>query len=210
VDILRVDAEDIESEGADKFLDGVDGLLVPGGFGVRGVEGKIEAARFAREKKVPYLGLCLGLQIATVEFARNVLGLTDAHSTEFFEKTPHPVICLLNEQQEVTELGGTMRLGSSPCDLLPGSKAREAYGQDVITERHRHRYEFNNAYRQQMEERGLVISGSSNEGRLVEIIELRDHPWFVACQFHPEFQSKPHAPHPLFQAFVQGALKYAR
>lgn len=210
VEILRVDAEDIESEGAEKFLDGVDGLLVPGGFGVRGVEGKILAAKFAREKNVPYLGLCLGLQIATVEFARHVLGLAQAHSMEFDEKTPDPVICLLNDQQEVTDKGGTMRLGSSLCLLKEGSKAREAYKCESVLERHRHRYEFNNNYRGAMEDRGFVISGTSPDGRLVEMIELRDHPWFVACQFHPEFQSKPHLPHPLFMAFVQAGLKRMR
>jgi CTP synthase len=210
VEVLRVDAEDIEQEGAEKFLSGIDGVLVPGGFGFRGIEGKILTAAFARKQRVPYLGLCLGLQIAVVDFARHVAGLSGAHSTEFDEKTPHPVICLLDEQHNVTEKGGTMRLGSSPCHLSEGTKARAAYRESVIFERHRHRYEFNNQYRSQLEECGLIIAGTSEDGQLVELIELRDHPWFIASQFHPEFQSKPDLPHPLFVGFVGAAIAQAQ
>jgi CTP synthase len=178
---------------------------VPGGFGERGIEGKVKAAKYARENKVPYLGLCLGMQIATIEFARDVLGLADAHSTEFNRQTPHPVISLLEEQQKVTKMGGTMRLGAQPCQLKMGSKAQKLYGAFVIHERHRHRYEFNDAYRQQFEDAGFIIAGTSPDGDLVEIIELRDHPYFVASQFHPEFQSKPNQPHPLFKGFIAAA-----
>ncbi|MDE1170712.1 MAG: CTP synthase [Verrucomicrobium sp.] len=210
VEITKVDSEDIESEGAEKFLEGMDGILVPGGFGVRGVEGKILAAKFARENKVPYLGLCLGLQIGVVEFTRNVLGRAKAHSTEFDEGSPDPVICLMNAQRDVVTKGGTMRLGSSPCLLKEGTKARAAYGADTIHERHRHRYEVNNQYRPEMEEKGLVIAGTSPDGKLVEVIELADHPWFVASQFHPEFKSQPNAPHPLFSGFVKAALERIR
>jgi CTP synthase len=208
IEITRVDSEDLESEGAEKFLEGMDGILVPGGFGTRGVEGKILAAKFAREHKVPYLGLCLGLQIGVIDFARHVLGKGEAHSTEFNEKTPDPVVALMNEQHDVVDKGGTMRLGAQACHLKPGTKAQAAYGQDVIRERHRHRYEVNNAYRSALEENGLVVSGTSPDGGLVEIIELPGHPWFVACQFHPEFLSKPNAPHPLFSGFVKAAVKY--
>ncbi len=206
IEITRVDSEDIESEGAAKFLEGIDGILVPGGFGIRGIEGKIAAARFAREKKIPYLGLCLGLQIGVIEFSRNVLGLEGAHSTEFNDKSPHPVIALMNEQREVVDKGGTMRLGSSPCVLREGTKVREVYATETIHERHRHRYEVNNHYRAALEEKGLRIAGTSPDGKLVEVIELDDHPWFVACQYHPEFLSKPNAPHPLFSGFVRAAL----
>ncbi|HEY8966944.1 MAG TPA: CTP synthase [Candidatus Methylacidiphilales bacterium] len=211
VEITKIDAEDIESEGAGKFLEGMDGILVPGGFGSRGTEGKIMAAQFAREHKIPYLGLCLGMQIGVIEFCRNVLGLQGAHSAEFDEKTPHPVIALMNEQHDVVDKGGTMRLGSSPCHLKEGTKVREAYGdRPVIDERHRHRYEVNNAYRGRMEEAGLVIAGTSPDGKLVEVIELKDHPWFAACQYHPEFKSKPNVPHPLFTGFVKAALEQSR
>lgn len=210
IELVRIDAEDIEAEGAEKFLAGVDGLLVPGGFGVRGIEGKILAAQYARETKIPYLGLCLGMQIAVVEFARHVLGLKGAHSLEFDLETPHPVITLMNEQKNVVKKGGTMRLGAMPCHLLPGSKGHAAYGADKITERHRHRYEFNNEYRAEMEAKGLIVSGSSPDGKLVELIELRDHPWFLACQYHPEFLSKPKSSHPLFRGFVNAALKHAK
>jgi CTP synthase len=208
IHVHKVDAEDIDQEGAEKFLAGMDGILIPGGFGIRGIEGKISAARFARETLTPYFGLCLGMQIATIEFARHVCNLQGAHSTEFDSATPHPVITLLDEQSRVTTMGGTMRLGSSPCVLAPGTKARAAYGQDVVSERHRHRYEFNLDYRKQMESAGLVISGLYQGRDLVEIVEVRDHPWFVACQFHPEFQSKPDAAHPLFQGFVRAALEH--
>ncbi|PAW78414.1 MAG: CTP synthetase [Verrucomicrobia bacterium Tous-C9LFEB] len=211
IELIRIDAEDIEAEGAEKFLAGIDGLLVPGGFGVRGIEGKIMAAQYARENHIPYLGLCLGMQIAVVEFARHVLALKGAHSLEFDVETPHPVITLMNEQKDVVKKGGTMRLGAMPCFLREGSKGRAAYGgMEKIMERHRHRYEFNSEYREQMEKAGLIVSGASPDGKLVELIELRDHPWFVACQYHPEFLSKPNSPHPLFRGFVNAALKHAK
>ena len=206
VDLEIVDAEQIEAEGAEIFLSGVGGILVPGGFGDRGTEGKIAAARFARENKIPYFGICLGMQIATIEFARNVCGLKGANSTEFDPNTPHPVIALLDDQKDVTGKGGSMRLGEWPAVLKPGSLAQRIYGQTHIAERHRHRYEFNGAYRAQMEEKGFVISGTSPDGSLVEIIEHRDHPWFVAVQFHPEFLSKPEAPHPLFDEFIRASI----
>jgi len=202
VEIARIDAEDIEKHGPEKVLGGLGGLLIPGGFGERGIEGKILAAEYAREKKLPYLGLCLGMQIATIEFARNVLNLKRAHSTEFDPGSPHPVICLLDEQKQVTKKGGTMRLGAQPCQLTMGSRAAHLYGAFLVNERHRHRYEFNNAYREMFEAAGFVFSGVSPDSKLVEIIELRDHPFFVASQFHPEFQSKPTRPHPLFKGFV--------
>ena len=208
IQLVPVDAEAIEEQGAAKFLSGLDGILVPGGFGVRGVEGKILAARYARIQKIPYLGLCLGLQIAVVDFARDVLGLTKAHSTEFNSETPDPVISMLDEQKQVVKMGGTMRLGASVCHLIPGTKAQEAYGTDRATERHRHRYEFNNDYREKMVKHGLIISGVTADQKLVELIELADHPWFAACQFHPEFKSKPNQPHPLFSGFVKAAVDY--
>lgn len=206
---LRVDAEDIEAEGAGKFLTGVNGVLVPGGFGHRGVEGKIEASRFARENGIPYFGLCLGMQISTIDFARNVLGLQAAHSTEFNENTPDPVICLMSEQEGITKKGGSMRLGSSPCRILPGSLAHQAYQTDVVHERHRHRYEFNLAYRHQFEQAGFRFSGIYDGRDLVEIVEVANHPWHLSCQFHPEFQSKPMKPHPLFLKFVQACHEQA-
>lgn len=209
VDIHRVDSEDIEAEGAEKFLYGMDGVLVPGGFGVRGVEGKILAAKFAREQKIPYLGLCLGMQIAVVEFARHVLGLSKAHSTEFNPETPDPVIALIEDQKQVVHKGGSMRLGNYPCVLTEGSLSRQVYGKEVIIERHRHRYEFNPLYRQKMEEAGFLFAGLSQEEKLVELIEVKEHPWYVACQFHPEFLSKPNHPHPLFLGFVNASLKLA-
>src|ERR1041385_6541617 len=202
VELVKLDAEDIERQGPDAVLKGLGGILVPGGFGERGIEGKILAAKYARENKVPYLGLCLGMQIATIEFARNVLKLEKAHSTEFDLETPHPVIALLDAQKKVTKKGGTMRLGAQPCQLAVGTKAAQLYGAFVINERHRHRYEFNNAYRAKFEEAGFICSGTSPDGKLVEIIELKDHPFFVASQFHPEFLSKPNAPHPLFRGFI--------
>jgi CTP synthase len=180
---------------------------VPGGFGDRGVEGKIEAIRYAREQKVPFLGICLGMQLASIEFARNVVGLKEAHSAEFDPNTPHPIIDLLPEQKDIEDLGGTLRLGLYPCKLLEGTLAYEAYQDEVIYERHRHRYEFNNQYRQIMEQHGFVFSGTSPDGRLVEIIELKDHPWFVAAQFHPEFTSRPTRPQPLFRDFIKASLK---
>ncbi len=207
VEIVKVDAEDIEHDGAAKYLRGISGILVPGGFGNRGIEGKIEAAKFARENKVPYLGLCLGMQIATIEFARNVCGLKNAHSTEFDPKSPHPVICLLEEQKSVKKMGATMRLGAQWCRLAPATTSRKLYGTEIVSERHRHRYEFNNDYRQQLADSGLVLAGTTLDGELVELIEHKNHPFFVASQFHPEFKSKPHRPHPLFRGFVAAALK---
>ena len=207
VRVQRIHSQQIEREGAEGVLSGVDGILVPGGFGERGIEGKIEAIRFARQQAVPLLGICLGMQCAVIEFARNVLGLAGAHSTEFDSSTPHPVICLLDEQRNVTDKGGTMRLGAHRAVLAPDSRAAECYGTTEISERHRHRYEFNNAYRQQFAAAGMRIAGTSPDGVLVEIVELVDHPWFVAVQFHPEFKSQPIRPHPLFAGFVGAALR---
>ena len=208
VEIVKLDSEDIERQGPEKILKGLSGILVPGGFGKRGTEGKILAARYARENQLPYLGLCLGMQIATIEFARNVLGLQQAHSTEFEPATPHPVIALLDAQRNVTQMGGTMRLGAMPCQLALGSKAAKLYGAFVVNERHRHRYEFNNAYRDRFEKAGFVLSGLSPDGKLVELIELAEHPFFMASQFHPEFHSKPHQPHPLFRGFIAAAHQH--
>ena len=208
VEIVKVDAEEIEREGPDNILKGLGGVLVPGGFGERGIEGKITAAKYARENKVPYLGLCLGMQTATIEVARNVLKLEKAHSTEFEPNTPHPVICLLDEQKRVTQKGGTMRLGAQPCQLVLGSLAARLYGAFVVNERHRHRYEFNNAYRDKFEKADFIFSGTSPDGKLVEVIELPNHPFFIASQFHPEFRSKPHQPHPLFKGFIGAAHAY--
>jgi CTP synthase len=182
-------------------------LLVPGGFGERGIEGKIEAIRFARERGLPFFGICLGMQCAVIEFARHIVGLDGAHSTEFDKNTPHPVICLLDEQRNVIDKGGTMRLGAQTADLHPTSRAARAYGTATISERHRHRYEFNATYRQQFAAHGLLIAGTSDKGKLVEIIELPSHPWFVAVQFHPEFKSRPTAPHPLLAGFVEATMK---
>lgn len=205
VEIVRIEAQEIERQGAEKMLAGLGGILVPGGFGERGIEGKILAARYAREKRIPYLGLCLGMQIAVIEFARHVLKLERAHSTEFEPRTPHPVICLQEEQKLVTKKGGTMRLGRQPSQLVMGTLAAKLYGAFVIQERHRHRYEFNNKYRKQFEEAGMVFSGTTPDGKLVEMVEIPDHPFFIASQFHPEFQSKPHRPHPLFKGFIAAA-----
>ncbi len=205
VRVLRIHSEAIEREGAEKLLAGADGVLVPGGFGERGIEGKVEAIRYAREHGVPFLGICLGMQCAVAEFARNVAGLEDANSTEFNKDTLHPVICLLDEQRNVTDKGGTMRLGAHAAVLQPGSRAAECYQADEISERHRHRFEFNNAYRSQLVDCGMRISGASPDGQLVEIVELPDHPWFVAVQFHPEFKSQPTRPQPLFAGFVGAA-----
>ena len=208
VKIIEVDAELLDDASAPAKLGNVSGILVPGGFGERGVEGKILAARFARENKVPYLGLCLGMQIATIEYARNVCGLNEANSTEFKKQTPHPVIDLMPDQKKVKGKGANMRLGTWDCHLQDGTKARQVYGRKDIRERHRHRYEFNNAYREQMQAKGFLIAGTSPDGQLVELIELRDHPWFLACQYHPEFQSKPNNPHPLFRGFVNACLAH--
>ncbi|MGC3988323.1 MAG: CTP synthase [Chthoniobacteraceae bacterium] len=206
IEAIRVDAQEIETDGAEKHLRDVAGIVVPGGFGDRGVEGKIMAAQYAREHKVPYLGLCLGMQVATIEFARNVCGLTNADSTEFDPKTPHPVICMLEEQLDVTQKGASMRLGTWPTKIVEGTLAHRVYGKTEIFERHRHRYEFNEAYKQQLTEKGFVISGTSPDGTLAELIEIPGHPWFLACQFHPEFKSKPRTPHPLFKGFVEACL----
>jgi CTP synthase len=205
IDLKLIDAESLQ-EGVDGHLKDVAGVLIPGGFGERGVEGKISAARFARENKVPYLGLCLGMQVATIEFARNVCGLEKANSTEFDQDATDPVICLLEEQRDVKTKGGSMRLGTWPTKIAKGTVAEKIYGDGEVLERHRHRYEFNMKYRDQMGEKGFTISGTSPDGALAELIELRDHPYFLACQYHPEFQSKPNKPHPLFKAFVQACL----
>jgi CTP synthase len=203
----KVQAQDVERDGVEKHLRGAGGILVPGGFGDRGIEGKIEAIRHAREHRIPFLGICLGMQCACVEFGRHVLGLEGAHSTEFLPATPYPVISLLEEQLKVVRKGGTMRLGAYPCRLSEGTRAFDAYRQDLIKERHRHRYEFNNDFREAFERNGMVFSGLSPDGSLVEIIELKDHPWFIGCQFHPEFRSKPVDPHPLFREFVRAAVE---
>jgi CTP synthase len=205
--VRRIESQDLPGEGAASALAGVDGVLVPGGFGMRGIEGKIEAIRFARARGIPFFGICLGMQCATIEFARNVLGLPDANSTEFDRETQNPVIAMMEEQRGVKQRGATMRLGTYPCRLAPGSRAADAYAAGEIQERHRHRYEFNNAYRDALAEQGFVATGTSPDGSLVEIIELPAHPWFVAVQFHPEFQSKPTAAHPLFRDFVGAAIK---
>lgn len=204
--ILRwINSEDLETDDAKKYLEGIDGLVVPGGFGIRGVDGKIAAVKYARELQIPFLGLCLGMQCAVVEWARNLAGLKEANSAEFEPTGAHPVINLLPEQQDVVDLGGTMRLGLYPCRIEPNTLAHKLYGKEVIYERHRHRYEFNNTYRNLLLEAGYVISGTSPDGRLVEIIELPSHPFFVATQFHPEFKSRPSAPHPLFSGFIEAA-----
>ncbi len=206
IDLVRIDAETLEDWNPETILKDVAGVLVPGGFGERGVEGKINATRFAREHKVPFLGLCLGMQVATIEFARNVCKLEGANSAEFDPEAQHSVIHLLEEQKDVTGKGASMRLGTWPTLIKEGTKARKVYGTNEIRERHRHRYEFNLAYREQLEAKGFVISGTSPDGTLVELIELQDHPYFLACQFHPEFQSKPNHPHPLFSGFIQASL----
>ncbi len=207
VEIAWIASDDITRENVGELLAGLDGILIPGGFGVRGVDGKVEAIRYARESRVPFFGICLGLQCAVIETARNLCGLEKANSSEFDPATPHPVIDLLPSQRDVDEMGGTMRLGLYPCKLEEGSLAHACYGEEVIYERHRHRYEVNNHYRSQLQEAGLVFSGLSPDGRLVEIIERRDHPWFLAGQFHPEFKSRPNRPHPLFRDFVAAALR---
>ena len=210
VEIRKIAAEELQAgRGLDR-LNGLAGILVPGGFGDRGIEGKIAAIRVAREQGIPLFGICLGLQCAVIEFARNRCGLDGANSTEIDPATPHPVVCLMEEQAEVIDLGGTMRLGAWPCALQPGTRAAEAYGEPTVSERHRHRYEINNAYRTRLEEKGMVLSGLSPDGALVEVVELKDHPWFVATQFHPEFKSQPLAPHPLFKAFVGAAIARQR
>jgi CTP synthase len=205
--VERIDAEDLENnEDIEERLDGIDGLLIPGGFGDRGTEGKINAANFARTRGIPYFGICLGMQIATIEFARNVAKLNGANSTEFDQASPHPVICLLEEQKSITHKGASMRLGTWVCDLKPKTKSFDLYNSSTINERHRHRFEFNSDYREELEEAGLIVAGTSPDGSLVEIIELGNHPFYVGAQFHPEFLSKPNYSHPLFKGFVAAAL----
>ena len=207
IELELVDAESLQ-DGIDGQLRDVSGVLIPGGFGLRGIEGKIRAARYAREHKVPYLGLCLGMQVATIEFARNACGIRDANSTEFDRNTKEPVISLLEEQRGVKNMGASMRLGTWPTKIAKGTLAEKIYGSTEVMERHRHRYEFNMKYRDLMDEKGFVISGTSPDGTLAELIELRDHPYFVGCQYHPEFQSKPNKPHPLFKGFIHACLEY--
>lgn len=207
VNVRQVEAEDIEEKNAENLLSGVDGILVPGGFGDRGVQGKIDAIKYARENKIPFLGICLGMQCVVIEFARNVCGLKDANSAEFDEKTLNNVIDLMVEQKAVTAKGGTMRLGAYPCKLNEGTNSYKAYGKVDISERHRHRYEFNNKFKDILESNGLVIAGTSPDGGLVEVVELADHPWFTACQYHPEFKSTPLKSNPLFKDFIEASLK---
>ncbi|MQR85671.1 CTP synthase [Bacillus megaterium] len=207
VNIKWVNSEFVTKENVQDLLGDVDGILVPGGFGDRGIEGKIVATQYAREQKVPFLGICLGMQLASVEFARNVLGLEGAHSAEIAPETNYPIIDLLPEQKDVEDLGGTLRLGLYPCKLSEDTLAYKAYQDEVVYERHRHRYEFNNEYRQQMEEKGFIFSGTSPDGRLIEIVELKDHPWFLASQFHPEFTSRPTRPQPLFKEFIRASME---
>ncbi len=208
VDIRWISSEEITADNAAEKLSGCEGILVPGGFGDRGVEGKIAAISYARKNKVPFFGICLGMQMAVVEFARSLLGYQDANSSEFNENGEHSVIDIMPEQKEITDKGGTMRLGLYPCKLAEGSHAKEIYGENLIYERHRHRYEFNNEFRKAMQEAGLVLSGLSPDERLVEIVELPDHPWFIGVQFHPEFRSRPNRPHPLFADFIRASLEH--
>jgi CTP synthase len=209
VDIEKIPAEELEDGASCDVLSSVDGLLVPGGFGGRGLEGKMAAIRYARENKIPFFGICLGMQCAVIEFARHVCGLTDAHTTESDKDTPHPVICLMEEQEHIENLGGSMRLGAYPCVLTADTKVATAYGNAKVHERHRHRYEVNPGYHATLENNGMTLAGKSEDGILVEIIELKDHPWFVATQFHPEFKSEPLQPHPLFKGFIGAALQHA-
>ncbi len=207
VSIDYIDSTQIEELGANELLQHADAILVPGGFGVRGTEGKIDAVRYARERKVPFFGICLGMQMAAIEFARNVVGLEDANSHEFDEQTPYPVVSLMADQKQVSAKGGTMRLGAYHCSLRAGTLASRIYGKAEISERHRHRYEINNAYRAQLEEKGMVMSGLNEQLGLVEVVELAGHPYFIGCQYHPEFQSKPFQPHPLFSGFIRAAIE---
>ena len=210
VELVWISSESIKKQGAEKFLDNVDGLLIPGGFGERGVEGKIEAIRFVRQNDIPFFGICLGMQCAVIEFARNVCNLEGAQSVEFNREAVHPVISLMSEQREVTNMGGTMRLGAYPCVLAEGTKSHRAYGKSQISERHRHRYEFNNNYREQIFGAGMIPAGLSPDGGLVEMVEIPSHPWFVGVQFHPELKSRPTAPHPLFREFVGAAVRFRK
>ncbi len=207
-ELVYLDSEELQKDPDGLLLDDIDGILVPGGFGTRGTEGKITAIGIAREKKIPFFGICLGMQLAVVEFARSVCGLEDANSSEFNPDTKYPVVALMAEQEGIEDLGGTMRLGAYPCRLLENSKAFAAYGTKEISERHRHRYEFNNGYRDMVQEKGMLLSGLAPDGSLVEMVELPDHPWFVGCQFHPEFKSRPMDPHPLFRDFIKASLEY--
>ncbi|MDO5359295.1 MAG: CTP synthase [Jeotgalicoccus sp.] len=207
IDIHWINSQDVTPQNYKEILSEVDGIVVPGGFGDRGIEGKILTLNYAREEKVPVLGICLGMQLATVEFARNVAGLTGANSSELDEHTPHAIIDLMPDQKDVVDLGGTLRLGSFPCVIKEGTKARELYQMSEVDERHRHRFEFNNAYKEQLEKAGMIFSGTSPDGRLVEMVELKDHPYYVGVQFHPEFQSRPTRPHPLFSGLIKASLK---
>lgn len=209
INIRWVNSEELTHDNIEENLKGVDGILVPGGFGGRGIEGKIDAARYARVNKIPYFGICLGMQIAMIEFARNVCGYTDANSVEWDDSTKNPIIHLMPDQNDVTNMGGTLRLGNWPCKLRQETKTHHVYGENLVLERHRHRYEFNNDYREVVEKNGVVFSGLSPDNYLVEIVELKDHPWFVGCQFHPEFKSRPNRPHPLFAGFIDAASKYS-
>lgn len=208
VEILRVDAEELEEKGAEAIIGDMDAILVPGGFGDRGIEGKIQAVEYARTKGIPFMGICLGMQVAVIEYARNVCGLDKANSTEFDQQTPYPVICLQEDQKDIENKGATMRLGAYKATITPGTLAHQLYGKGSISERHRHRYEFNAAYRQQLEQCGMVISAVNDEHGLVEVVELPNHPFFIACQYHPEFQSAPNRAHPLFSGLVSAAMKY--
>lgn len=208
--IGRIHSGQLEEEGAERLLTGYDAILIPGGFGERGIEGKVQTVQYAREREIPFFGICLGMQVAVIEYGRNIMGLENAHSTEFNKDTQHPVICLMNEQREVTKLGGTMRLGAQKAMLADGSLAQRAYAASEISERHRHRYEFNHSYREQYQNAGMQLSGLSPDGHLVEIVELANHPWFLAVQFHPEFKSKPTKAHPLFISFVNAAIERNR
>lgn len=209
VNIKWVDSETVTAENTDEIFKDVSGILVPGGFGDRGIEGKIESIKYARTNNIPFLGLCLGMQLSIVEFARDVLGYHDAHSMELKPDTTHPVIHIMPDQIGVEDIGGTLRLGSYPCVLKKDSKAYSLYGAEEIKERHRHRYEVNNDYREALEEHGMMLSGLSPDGRIVEMVEIPDHPWFLATQAHPELKSRPNRPHPLFKGFVEAALKYS-
>ncbi|KEI83107.1 CTP synthetase [Clostridium botulinum A2 117] len=206
VNIKWINSEEVNENNFEQYLKDVDGILVPGGFGDRGIEGKIWSAKWARENKIPFLGICLGMQCAVIEFARNVLNYKGAHSAEIDPNTKYPVIDLMPEQKDIDNMGGTMRLGAYPCKLLKGTNSEKAYGQEIVYERHRHRYEFNNEYRSKLTEAGLILSGTSPDDRLVEIVEINNHPWYVAVQFHPELKSRPNKPHPLFKDFVKATL----
>jgi len=210
VEIEWINSCDVDEDTVEKLLGGVDGILVPGGFGDRGIEGKIIAAKYARENKIPFFGICLGMQCAVIEFARNVVGLKGAYSSEFDSETPYPVIDLMPEQKDIDEKGGTMRLGVYPCKLKEDSVSYNCYKDEIVYERHRHRYEFNNQFRDHMISKGMILSGTSPDDRLVEIVEIKNHPWFVGVQFHPEFKSRPNRPHPLFSGFIGASLKNSK